>query len=293
VLSLKRRQGVRNDEVARFRRDGFVAVPRPVVRGEEIDEARRLLDALFDRAAELPSAWVHDLAGGSSQGCVPEIVNCAHVEPKLLQTRAYRTALKCARRLIGRPVQLSFDHAIFKPGRVGAATALHQDLAFNPTWDVPTATIWLALVDATEANGCMRFLPQTPSGLLDHEELGRDALGAIGLGVDQARAYPVPTGGFTVHSQRAVHGSGPNETSQLRAAWILKFERDDRPWRWRVWERFLERGGVVAPRRFEELCRAVRQHEQRSRSNPPWVAAALAGAHAGRDEVSPSGDQRA
>ncbi len=77
------------EEVARFRRDGFVAVDRAVVRPAALAKVRRLLDALFDRADELPQPWVHDLAPGVDGGSVPEIVKVAHVEPRLLRTRAY------------------------------------------------------------------------------------------------------------------------------------------------------------------------------------------------------------
>ena len=279
--------------MARFRRDGYVAVARRVVSPRALRVPRRLLDALFDRADELPPSWVHDLAPGSDGGRVPEIVHCAHLEPRLLQCRAYRLALRSARRLLGAKVKLAFDHAIFKPSGDGAVTALHQDLAFSPQWDVPTATIWLALVDATDDNGCMRFLPSTPEGLLDHEPSGRDGLAAIGLDVSDARPCPVPAGGFTAHSQRAVHGSGPNRTAQARAAWILKFERDDRSWRRRAWERSLELQGVAVPRRFRHLVEAfapVTSARGPARTGP---GPARGDQQEGSAPPLPSGDQRA
>jgi hypothetical protein len=261
---------MRRAEIDQFRRDGFVAVDRPAVPLPALRTVRGLLDSLFDRADSLPHPWVHDLAPNPETGSVPEIVNAAHIEPRLLQTRAYRLALRSARRLLGGPAQLAFDHAIFKPAGSNGVTALHQDLAFDPSWDVPTATIWLALVDATDGNGCMRFWPQTPDGLLDHEPVGRDGLGVVGLDVSEAPAYPVPAGGFTAHSQRAVHGTGPNRTLEIRAAWILKFAGDDRSWRRRAWERSLELQGVVVPRRFDEICAAVAKSD-RPQHQPEWV----------------------
>jgi hypothetical protein len=284
---------VHRGEVARFRRDGFVVVDRPVVPARALRPVRELLDGLFQRAHELPAPWVHDLAPDARTGCVPEIVNAAHVEPRLLRTRAYRLAVRAARRLLGTPVELTFDHAIFKPPGSGADTALHQDLAFEPDWDVPTATIWLALVDATCANGCMRFLPETPKELLDHEPVGRDALGVVGLDVSQAPPHPVPAGGFTVHSQRAVHGSGRNESTDVRAVWILKFVKDERSWRRRTWERSLELQGVVVPRRFAELREAAGNRDRPARP-PDWVDGAPGVVQkAGMQNVLPSGDDRA
>ena len=249
---------VRESEVVQFRRDGFVAVNRSVVPPAALRRVRSLIDALFRRPDELPRSWVHDLAPGTGGGAVPEIVKCAHLEPRLLRTRAYAHAERAARQLLGGPVDLSFDQAIFKPAG-SDATALHQDLAFAPAGrEVSVATIWLALVDATEANGCMRFLAPTPAGLLPHRAVGRDALAAIGVDDGEARGHPVPAGGFTVHMQRSVHGSGPNRSSGVRAAWILNFVRDDRSWRRHTWERSLEFRGIVVPRRRAELADARR-----------------------------------
>lgn len=267
------RRPVRGCEVAQFRTEGFVAMDRAVVGPAARARIRVLLDALFDRAVELPGPWVHDLAPGVDGRSVPEIVKCAHLEPRLLRTNAYAVAARAARELLGGPVELAFDHAIFKP--VGSdATALHQDLAFAPDGrEVSAAKIWLALVDATEANGCMRFLPHTPAGLLEHGPAGRDGLAAIGVDVADARAHPVRAGGFTAHSPRAVHGSGPNQGPGVRAAWILDFVRDDRSWRRRTWERSLELRGVVVPRRAAELreVRALAETDPAG-AEPGWFA---------------------
>ncbi len=268
-----RRRPVRGSEVAQFRTEGFVAVDRAAVGPAALARVRLLLDALFARADELPRPWVHDLAPGVEGGSVPEIVKCAHLEPRLLRTHAYAVAARAARELLGGPVELAFDHAIFKP--VGSdATALHQDLAFSPDGcEVSAAKVWLALVDATEANGCMRFLPHTPAGLLGHGAAGRDGLAAIGVDVAEARAQPVRAGGFTVHAPRAVHGSGPNRGPGVRAAWILDFVRDERSWRRRSWERSLELRRVVAPRRAAELRDVLALAEtDAARAEPDWFA---------------------
>ncbi|HEV7525423.1 MAG TPA: phytanoyl-CoA dioxygenase family protein [Acidimicrobiia bacterium] len=289
------RRPVRRSEVARFRGDGFVAVNRAVVAADARSRVRTLLDALFERAAELPRPWVHDLAPGPDGESIPEIVQCAHLEPRLLRTGAYAVALRAARQLLGSPVELSYDQAIFKPAG-SDATALHQDLAFAPEGiDVQGASIWLALVDAPESSGCMRFLPDTPDGLLDHEPVGRDALAVVGVDAGDARAYPVPAGGFTAHTPRAVHGSGPNQGPGVRAAWILNFVPDHRSRGRRMWERSLELQGVVVPRRFREVNAAFGSRGSGStRSDPRWFDRTQPpGQDAGTDAKLPSDDDRA
>jgi ectoine hydroxylase-related dioxygenase (phytanoyl-CoA dioxygenase family) len=39
---------------------------------------------------------------------------------------------------------------------------------------------------------------------------------------------PVPAGGFTVHTQRTLHSSGPNTTDTDRLAWVIKYKADQR-----------------------------------------------------------------
>ena len=292
-----RRPQITPSEVARYRRDGYLVVDHPIVTPRHLGRVHASLDGLFARARELPAGWVHDLAPVSEPGHVPELINCAHLEPRLFRTMAYRRSLRAAQRLIGRPVHLAFDHAIFKPPGAGAPTALHQDLAFEPDWDVPTATIWLALTDATEENGCMRFLPRTPAGLLEHEAVGRDGRGVVGLGIDAAAPCPVPAGGCTVHTQRAVHGSGPNRTDAVRAAWILKFERDDRSWRRHGVDRLLELLGVATSRRAREMRTATADRQPRT-DVPGWVEDGPSGGDrgghgSGRAQEAPSGEDRA
>ncbi len=248
-------RSVRRDEVEQFRRDGYLVVDRRVVTGPALRQVRDLLDALFARATSLPRPWVHDLAPRT--GSVPEVINTAHLEPRLLRTAAYWTMSRSAAKLLGAPVRLLFDHAIVKTPKHGDCVALHQDLAFNPKDDFETATIWLALDDATLENGCMRFVPGRPE-LLPHRRVGRDGLAVEGVDEGAAVACQVPAGGFTVHSQRTVHGSGANTTDGTRAAWIMKFLVDRGPRRARIRDRSLELLGVRTPARQRELVTVSR-----------------------------------
>jgi hypothetical protein len=250
-----RREMLRQDEIAAFRRDGYVAVGRPAVPAPALAQARSLLDQVFGRPHDLPGVWLHDLSPGKADLTVPEIINTSHLEPRLLTTPAYWIASRAAARVLGMPVRLAFDHAIFKPGGVGDRTPLHQDLAFNPAADLPTATVWLALVDANTDNGCMCFVPGERE-LLSHHRVGRDALQVDGFSEIDTVTCPVPAGGFTLHSHRTIHGSGPNYGSEVRATWIMKFVADSRSRKRRLWERSLELRGVPVPHRKAELASA-------------------------------------
>jgi len=256
------------EELRSFRELGYVAIKRPLVPPSEVAEVRGLLDALYARAGELPPAHLHDLAESSAGGKVnPEIIDTVHLDARLLDSAAYRRCQRIAEQLLGRRAEIDFDHAIFKPPHTGSATAWHQDLAFNEGADRAYATIWLALVDATEENGCMRYIAGSPP-LMPHERVGRDGLRVVDLDEAGAVACPVPAGGMTIHNQHTLHTSGPNDSDGVRAAWILKYDvPDDR-----------QRRGVL--QRGRELARSALSRitghggtgpDEQAQERPAWA----------------------
>jgi phytanoyl-CoA hydroxylase len=228
----RRKPIVLPDETQRYASDGVVSVGRPVISAAEVSEIRSILNALFARGSELPERLSRDIGESTdSRQAVPEIIWTTHLAPALRRTAGFRRLRRAAAELLGADhVRLHFDHAIFKPARTGGPTAWHQDVAFDPGFDVPVATIWLALIGTNEQNGCMRFIPGSHlTGILEHRLHGHHGLEAVGVDESTAHSYPLPAGGFTVHMQRTLHGSGPNRSEDVRAGWILKFTIDNRP----------------------------------------------------------------
>ena len=222
---------VTSEDVHRYQTDGFVAIGRPILTAAEVAPIRVALDQLFDRYASLPGNSGRNIGTLDESGAVPEIVWTTRLHPALKDTPGFRRLRAAAAELLGVPrVRLHFDHAIFKPARSGGKTAWHQDVAFDPDHDCPVATMWLALVDATPDNGCMRFIPGSHTGVIKpHHVFGRHGLEAEEVDEVDAVVCPLPAGGVTVHMQRTLHGSGPNASDRVRAAWILKFIPDERP----------------------------------------------------------------
>jgi ectoine hydroxylase-related dioxygenase (phytanoyl-CoA dioxygenase family) len=110
-----------------------------------------------------------------------------------------------------------------------AFTPWHQDFAFNVDDRDTTVNFWIPLADATRENGCMRFIPGSHlEPTLPHVTRGSDALHAVGAPEERMVVCPVPAGGFTVHTQRTLHSSGPNTTDTDRLAWVIKYKADQR-----------------------------------------------------------------
>jgi len=84
------------------------------------------------------------------------------LEPQLAHTLPFTRCAAVAERLLGRPVEHRFDHAIYKPAFNGAATSWHQDEAYALERKILSAHFWVPLQDVTRDMGCMEFIPGGP-----------------------------------------------------------------------------------------------------------------------------------
>jgi ectoine hydroxylase-related dioxygenase (phytanoyl-CoA dioxygenase family) len=122
------------------------------------------------------------------------------------------------------------DQALFKPP-FGNPTAWHLD---NPYWsfDSPNAiSLWVALDDATLANGCMWYIPGS------HKTA---TYANAGIGHNQADLFkinphwrqiepvgcPVPAGSAVFHNGLTAHGAGANMTNRPRRAMTCAYMPD-------------------------------------------------------------------
>jgi len=218
-----------DEAVARFHRVGFMVVTglTPL---EDLEVVSRLLAGLYRRFHVLVGARrAHDL-GSEEHSARPilEINQTVDLEPQLAETLTYNRCAAVAERLLGRPVEHRFDHAIYKPPFNGAATSWHQDEAYALERKILSAHFWVPLQDVTRDMGCMEFIPGSHRGALRHHhrrDRVRDAHALELVGLDTSHAVPCPirAGDATVHFPRTVHYTGPNRTGTPRLAWALEF----------------------------------------------------------------------
>lgn len=105
----------------------------------------------------------------------------------------------------------------------GTFVTWHQDGAYFNLQPAEHVTAWIALSDATEASGCMRFLPGSHlAGAREHEtgQTDRNLLSngqqVPGVGDEGAIAVPVPSGYFSLHHTHILHASAPNHGNDRR-----------------------------------------------------------------------------
>lgn len=127
--------------------------------------------------------------------------------------------------LIGPNVRLYWDQAVYKKFEEPAPFPWHQDNGYTYLEPQQYLTCWIALTDATEANGCPWVVPRLHrKGTLEHRltERGWQCLD------DPPNAVPVPAraGSIVVFSSLTPHATGPNRTDGVRKAYIVQFAPD-------------------------------------------------------------------
>jgi len=133
--------------------------------------------------------------------------------------------------LIGDPARLRLDQVFLKPARDGAGTSWHQDNAYFKVNDpMKGVAMWIAVHDATVANGTMHMIPGHQRIELEHSrDPGSD---------HHVRCYPdesleVPceldAGGVVFFAYGTPHCTKGNGTDRDRAGLAYHFVHADFP----------------------------------------------------------------
>lgn len=130
--------------------------------------------------------------------------------------------------LIGQAGYLVRDQVFLKPPRFGSEKPWHQDqphLQVTPLDDAIGA--WIALDDAGEDNGCLRYIDGSHRGpALDHAPMPGarhnaipDPAQASSVDWSRERCAIVPAGGVAFHHPLILHSSRPNTSQRPRRAY--------------------------------------------------------------------------
>lgn len=122
------------------------------------------------------------------------------------------------------------DQALVKPA-FGNPTSFHLDVPYWSFRSPDAITIWLALDNATLANGCLYYVPGSQKAeKYENVGIGRE-LGALfevypEWASIEPVACPVPAGGALFHNGLTFHGAGANMTPSLRRAMTCAYMPD-------------------------------------------------------------------
>ncbi len=206
----------------KFQKNGYAVFPDALSRSE--------VDLLRDACQTLLQEPVHD--GGGQQhkiglGAARRFLAHRHAEfpdvEALILGPKIDTILRAC---LGKDGYLFNEQFVVKGAGKGASFAWHQDGAYVGFDHKPYLTIWIALDDATEANGCVYLLPRDIAANPDidpHEWLD-DTNELNGYsGTDTGISMECIAGTIVAFSSLTLHRSGANKTDQNRRAYVCQY----------------------------------------------------------------------
>ena len=228
------RQGLASEEAAAFHIDGYLPLG-PFVDDAELANLRRI----FDEVLALNVG--HTLLGTASDGSAisqVQVLKPEEIFPELWSTEFFTKSRQLAAGLLDTAAGelRAFSHLTYKQARTGRDTPWHQDEAYWMGADLAThepqaVTFWLTLDDATEASGCMSFIPGSHTRTHTHVFIDDETSGLMVADPDtaSARAWPMRPGEASVHHCRSVHMAGANTSGRQRRAWSLEYHAAPTP----------------------------------------------------------------
>lgn len=212
------------EKLHQFQTEGYCALPH-FFSAREVEAMRQDLQRMRDAGQFANVATEGDSKTISQQKANLQLIP---IYPKSTLFRAMPFAEKITATisaLIGDPYILHLDQVFLKPARHGAGTNWHQDNAYFKSPDPMKGTaMWIAVHDATIANGTIRVIPGVMNEKLEH---GRDpdSNHHIRCYPDESKAVPVEVkaGGVVFFAYGTPHATGANNTDNDRAGVALHF----------------------------------------------------------------------
>jgi phytanoyl-CoA hydroxylase len=215
-----------NGLAGRFDRDGVVLV-RDIFSRSAIAKLERNVER-YRRwlLAGVPQEWVRYERDGSVRG----MYYLDRVDPFFRAFGEQEQLRELVERIGGVRALFSSVETFHKPAEVGSAARAHQDAIYFLGRPVRIIHIWIPLDAARAENGALRYWPGTHSqGLLPHEPVPEDPyLKVVPDAVVQRLGPPavaeLDPGSVSVHADRILHTSPPNNSLQQRRAVVVAFK---------------------------------------------------------------------
>ena len=216
------------DQIRNYRDHGHIMLPG-IVQTAEMQAFQPLLaEAVAERARNVAPMKDRDTYGKAFL----QIMNLWREDERLKQFVFAKRFARVAAELMGvDAVRLYHDQALFKEGG-GGHTPWHQDQHYWPLDTDNTITMWMPLVDVSEAMGTMHFasgshklgylgdMPISDESEKQWNELIQER------GFTRANHGAMKAGDATFHSGWTLHGATGNNTSTTREVMTIIYFAD-------------------------------------------------------------------
>ena len=209
--------------ITQFQSQGYAVFP-DALSAEELDVLRSTCNTLLDEPIDDGGAnGTHKIGLGEAR----RFLRHRHRDFADLNDFVLgETIGKLTSGLLGKPPVLFNEQFVVKGAGKGASFAWHQDGAYVGFDHTAYLTVWIALDDATEENGCVYLLPrdlEANSGIDPHE--WQDDTNELNgyFGDDPGLAMTCKAGTVVIFSSLTLHRSGANSTGKPRRAYIAQY----------------------------------------------------------------------
>ena len=203
--------------LVQFHRDGFVHVPQ-FLRPDEVEEFNRRMDRIIFEVAPClapEEVFYEDLGKAWTLKQIQQVWKHDDWIAHHFLKGAFRTWAESLLQGLTIPKNLQYFN---KPGGVGKATPAHQDGYYFMLKPCEAVTLWVALEDVDEDNGCVRYVPGSHHfGLREHrrtEVLGfSQGIVSYPTPEDLKLELPVPAkaGDLLIHHALTIHRADANQ----------------------------------------------------------------------------------
>lgn len=174
------------------------------------------MDPMEDDTPQARTARFRKLAGLGTAS--PVLWHTVYTSPSLLALASH---------FLGDGVLLKYGSCFLKPAKTGSATPWHQDNGLWRDGETEPFNFWIAIDPATQANGCLQFIPGshreviTPHVLYEdsiHGELPRETVEAMKAKYGGVEHIELEPGDAVCWHSNLYHYSPPNPSPRSRIA---------------------------------------------------------------------------
>ena len=216
------------EQITQFRTDGYTVFPH-FFEADELAALRSELERFKREGLGRNVATEGDGKTHSTTKINYQIIPLNNKSNLMRALPFHPSVVRVLGQLIGDPFVRQLDQIFLKPGRTGAGTDWHTDNAYFKISDPSKATaMWIALHDATLANGTLHVIPGSFRQNFEHErDLTSDH--HIHMQADESRAVPIEiaAGGAIFFNYGTAHATKANNTDHERAGLAFHFLRSD------------------------------------------------------------------
>jgi ectoine hydroxylase-related dioxygenase (phytanoyl-CoA dioxygenase family) len=234
IHSLPQENLLSKEKIDFYQENGFVQVDN-VLSEDELFELRKYLEEAMNSNGSLSIQT--DKKGGSYYRILNQKVNTWRDHAGMGKYVFHPRFAKMALELSGENgIRLFHDQALLKMPGDSKPTPWHQDFPYwpmNGKKDTKTLSIWVALDDVDENNGCMMFLPKShrvgklkPIDLVNPQDVSEFTKGTI-VEDKQPVMVRMRAGSCTFHNGLTFHYAHANKTDRPRRALVMIYMPDE------------------------------------------------------------------